>query len=351
MTLEQLVNAHGSTRTYFNPSAIYGKIGQYMPRLTMYKRPTRVGIVYQLAVEFSAPKLLFGNNFDELTENDFDQLLTVLQEKLYELLGYRFFRPVLAKADIGAWHPSKNVVFLDGTASQTILHTLNKLDVSRVYDLQKATFIDGQVLHIHCNSIDIAFYDKMADLRKAKVSPKRSFEQDSLVQLDMLQQLDEFRPLEVFRYEVRFIGKKAVKRAYPELTEWTFENLFKEQKCRDTLLKHWKIITSSVSMIALDTNKPYELLQNYLLENPDVTPQTALAAVAGLLICGQESTAGLRNLIEATYGRQAWYRLKPILKSPNKNRFKHFVHVQETLEQFTPISMSQFATNLEYTVN
>jgi hypothetical protein len=175
ITLEQLVNSRGYGKTFLNPSPTYAKMGKYMPRLTMYKRVRKFGAVtYELAVEFSAPKMLFGNNFDELTENDFDALLTALQSSLHELLGHRFFKPQLATADIAAWHPSKNIVFLDYTSCQTILNTMGKLDVSKTYDFQKTDFRDGHVVHIHANSLDIAFYDKMADLLKAKKSNKRA---------------------------------------------------------------------------------------------------------------------------------------------------------------------------------
>lgn len=349
MTLEQLVNCP-SGRTWLNPSPTYAKMGTYMPRLTMHKRPTKFGPIYQLVVEFSAPKMVYGNNFDELTEDDFELLLTELQKRLYELLKFRFLREWLAGADVGAWHPSKNVVFLDGTASQTILNTVAKLDVSRIYDWQKTNFRDGHVVHIHCNSLDIAFYDKAADLRKTRISPKRAFEKDSLIQLDLLQQLDEYKPLEVFRYEVRFVGKRRIKSAYKQLDSWTFEALFKEQLCRNVLLEHWHKLTVSVDMLGLDVKKPYELLQNYLIDNPNVTPQTAMAAVTGLLINGQQGAVGLRNLIETHYNRQAWYRLKPIIKSPKANRFMHMLHVSEALEQFTPTRMSGFLGNIENTV-
>lgn len=80
LTVSQLVNSRGSSsRTYLNPSPTYAKMGKYMPRLTLYRRPARTfGVVYQLTVEFSAPKMLFKQNFDELVETDFEQLLTVL---------------------------------------------------------------------------------------------------------------------------------------------------------------------------------------------------------------------------------------------------------------------------------
>jgi len=316
----------------------------------MFKRPSKFGAVYQLAIEFSAPKMLFGNNFDELTENDFEPLLTALQDAIYELLGHKFFKNQLATADVGAWHPSKNVVFLDYTSCQTILNTIGKLDISRVYDLQKTDFRDGHVVHIHCNSLDIAFYDKMADLRKAKLSNKRAFENDSLLQLNLLEGLEEYRPLEVFRYEVRFVGKASVKRAFPDIENRTFESLFKKQLCQAILLKHWHKITGSVDMLALDVKQPYELLQNYISENDDVTPQAAMAAVTGLLIASQVGASGLRNTLEARYGKQAWYRIKPLLKSPNSYRFTYFKHVDEVLERFTPTKMTKFIGNIENTV-
>jgi hypothetical protein len=324
-------------------------MGKYMPRLTMYKRVQKFGVVYQLAVEFSAPKMLFGNNFDELTENDFEALLIALQSSLYELLGRRFFKTQLAHADIAAWHPSKNIVFLDYTSCQTILNTMGKLDVSKMYDLQKTDFRDGHVVHIHTNSLDIAFYDKMADLRKAKKSGKRAFEKDSNLQLNLLEGLSEYRPMEVFRYEVRFVGRASIKRAYPELDKWTFENLYTQKHCQSVLLKHWNKITSSVDMLALDVKEPYELLQNYLEANDNVTPQAALAAVAGLIITSQVGAVGLRNILEAVYGKQAWYRIKPLLKPPDAYRFTSFLHIDEALQRFAPTRMSDFLSNIENT--
>lgn len=348
LTIDQLVNTRGTARTYLNPSPIYAKMDKYMPRLTLHRRPAKTrGIVYQLVVEFSAPKMLFKQNFDELVEADFEKLLSALQEALLELTGHRFFKHQLAQADIGSWHPSKNIVFLDYTSCQTILNTIGKLDISRVYDFQRTNFRDGHVVHVHCNSLDIAFYDKLADLRKAKLSEKRAIENNSAIQLNLLEPFKEIAPIEVFRYEVRVVGRAAIKRAFPQINVWTFETLFKKQLNRDLLLKHWHKLTAAVDMLSLDVHKPYELLQNYLIENPDATPQAAMAAVTGLLINGQEGVINLRNLLEAHYGKQAWYRLKPLLKSPQAHRFTHFQHVDEALERFEPTHMSEFIKLIE----
>ncbi len=352
ISAKQLKTSYGSSRTYYNPPKAYAKQGIYMPNLTMFRRPNRQrrGATYELAVEFSAPKMLYGNNFDELVERDFEKLVRIISDKLLELSGHRFFPEQIKKAKVNGWHPSKNIVFLDYTSAQTVLGAIAKLDVSRVYDLQKTDFRDGHVVHIHTNSLDIALYDKMADLRKSKISDKRALEKDNSVQLSLLDELEDFRPLEVFRFEVRYSGIAAIKRAYPELTSWIFEDLFKEELCKASLQKHWRRLTSSVDLIALDLDKPHQLLQNYLEDNPDVTPQTALAAVAGLMVVGQEGTVGLRNTIETVYGPAAWYRVKKLLKAPTKHRYKSFIKIEETLERFTPVSMKDFRERIENTV-
>lgn len=352
ISVQKLVETRGTSRTYLNPSPTYAKMGKYMPRLTLFRRPNKtIGISYQLAVEFSAPKMLFKQNFDELTEKDFEPLLDALQEALFELTAYRFFKAQLRQADVGSWHPSKNVVFLDYTSCQTVLNTIGKLDVSRVYDLQRTNFRDGHVVHIHCNSMDIAFYDKLADLRRAKLSEKRAFESDNAIQISFLEPLKEIKPIEVLRYELRFVGKTSVKRAFPNVEHRTFEGLFKKQLNQDILLEHWHKTISSVNMLSLDERRPYELLQNYLIENPEATPQAALAATAALLINGQEGIRNLRNLLDTRYNDAAWYRIKKLLKTPQPHRFTHFQHVEETLKRFSPTRISEYLNRIENNSN
>ena len=352
LSVQQLVGTRGNQRTYLNLSPTYAKMGKYMPRLTLHRRPNRTrGIVYQLAIEFSAPKMLYNQNFDEVTEADFEPIIAALQQCLFELTGHRFFPHQLKEAEVNAWHPCKNVVFMDYTSCQTILNTIGKLDISRTYDLQRTNFRDGHVIHIHANSIDIAFYDKLADLRRAKISEKRAFEKDNRIQMSLLEPLREVAPIEVLRYEVRLVGKRAVERAYPDVEARTFEGLYKKQLCQGLLLKHWGKLTASVNMLSLDGRRPYQLFQNYLIENPDATPQAALAATAVLLINGQEGVRNLRNLIEAAYTDTTWYRIKKLANAPKAHRFSHFQRVTDTLETFTPTKLSEYLKHIENNSN
>lgn len=352
ITPKQLLSGGSYAKTHINPPKYYAQNGRYMPRLTLYKRTTNSGISkYELAIEFSAPKLLFGNNFDEIQEEDFDATLAKLQIALKDLVGFHFFKAQLAKANVSILHLSKNIVFLDHSSCQTIINTIAKLDVSRTYDLRKTNFRDGQVVHIHANSINIAFYDKLADLRKSQTSEKRALEKDNCAQLSLLNNLTKKPPIEVLRYEVRLCNRAMIKRTFPDIKDWTFENLFKKDLSKSILIANWKKITAIVNLLSLDSNRPYELFHNYLLENPDASSRTALAAVGAMLIISQEGFSSFRNLLESNYGKHTWYRLKPNLTPPKSYRFRSFTRVDDALEQFTPIKLSCFIDNLNLNLN
>jgi hypothetical protein len=116
--------------------------------------------------------------------------------------------------------------------------------------------------------------------------------------------------------------------------------------CQQLLVKHWQKITKHVDVLSLDINRPYELFQNYVEENEEVTPQAALAAIAGQLIVRQEGVNVLRSVLEARFGAGVWYRIKPLLQPPNAYRIQSFQRVDEVLEQFLPTRMTEYVQNI-----
>jgi len=81
----------------------------YLPRLTLIARNDKEKFLLQLKIEFSAPKMLYGNNFDELTGENFYELIAELKEKL-KIMGVVTTEDKLIDANISAIHYSKNIV-------------------------------------------------------------------------------------------------------------------------------------------------------------------------------------------------------------------------------------------------
>jgi hypothetical protein len=79
------LGARGNFLCVQNPTKADFAAGRYAPRLTLAKRKQRTGFTLTLRVEFSAPKLVFGNNFDELTSRDFERVLGALHVSVNEM--------------------------------------------------------------------------------------------------------------------------------------------------------------------------------------------------------------------------------------------------------------------------
>src|SRR3989344_5244496 len=67
-----------------NPTKDDKRIGVYRPRLTIVKRVGggHGGFAINLHIELSLPKLLYGNNFDELRNIDLDEITRLLCNQL-----------------------------------------------------------------------------------------------------------------------------------------------------------------------------------------------------------------------------------------------------------------------------
>src|ERR1700755_2345509 len=93
----------GIHRPVRNPSPSELRAGLYLPRLTLVRHPVRAnGIVTELIVEFSAPKLLFGNNFAELADGDFEAVVEKLEQCL-DYMGVTIARPHILGAKVTGW--------------------------------------------------------------------------------------------------------------------------------------------------------------------------------------------------------------------------------------------------------
>ena len=85
-----------------NPSKRDLDSGLYFPRLTGYKRKGFMKDA-NVRIEFSAPKLLYLNNLDELEEKDFPDVIETLQARL-KTMGVIVTQRVLQDASVSSVH-------------------------------------------------------------------------------------------------------------------------------------------------------------------------------------------------------------------------------------------------------
>ena len=92
-----------------NPTDTERKLAIYVPIYTLYRR-YRNELDISLNIQFSIPKLLYKNNFQEVSEYDFENILDKLELKL-RLHSFNISRERLINAKVVAIHFSKKDVY------------------------------------------------------------------------------------------------------------------------------------------------------------------------------------------------------------------------------------------------
>lgn len=298
-----------------NPTTKEMREGNYKPRLTLSKRIVQCGFSVTLKIEFSAPKLLFGNNFDELETKDFNKVLTVLHRKLKEMY-IDIDKEKLKYAQVTGIHYGKNIKIEDASAS-LIINTIQKLDISKRLDAGSTDFRNnGHAIRYHTNSCELTFYDKMKDLQQAKISEKRAIEKDNHVQLSLFNQQRIIKN-EVLRMEVRLNTKKKIKEMLmesgcnPKAT--TFQSLFHKEISKRVLNHFWeKHITSSLNIVLLEQETPEELF--YKAKSVGLNDNKALQVIGSLQLINSKGIRALKTIMQP----QNFYRLNNDLKKFNQ---------------------------------
>lgn len=143
-------------RKCFNSWFLTIKDGKYRPRLHIIKN--RFIVYPYLYIEFSIPKLLLGNNIQEVCEKDFetvtDKLLTVLKE-----MGISTTREVLEHAIVRKVHYSKNFVLPIPLSCDDIFEMIRASSFPRC----KLLSLENGV-RFNSKSLRVIFYNKIEEI-------------------------------------------------------------------------------------------------------------------------------------------------------------------------------------------
>jgi len=248
--------------------------GVYKPRLTLSHRYKPQGEKeITLRVEVSLPKLLFGNNFNELKSKDFSAVTKKLAASLKEM-GIEIAQKDLAQADVLTVHYSKNIALKDGSTPYHFINKIKEANISLSLDVNQTDYRnEGHSYRWHCNAYEVVFYDKIKDLEKAKQSDKRTLEKDNTVQLDIFDQLaNRKKKLEILRMEVRLNKRQKMKQLFTKLgikLDFMFKGLFKPVISRKVLLHYFDELESKrPPLYDYRATSDKSMLTSLILNNP-----------------------------------------------------------------------------------
>lgn len=299
-----------------NPSTQEKDIYGYLPQLEIVKR----GPETFLYIIFSAPKILFENNLDELSEKDFNPLLERIVFLLYEI-GLEINIEEIRKAKVNWIDFSKNI-FLEQNNVREAIEKLNKLDSSLRFDITEQQFKNkGSGFQIYSINHSIVFYDKWSDLEKNKNKSKKSFDDYKNIPNKQRSIFDEITTKtkeypNILREEIRFRNSKLLKKILKDLgfdIDLTFENIFKENISQSIILYFFNKITEDSDKILFSkADNEDNLLRRIKQIKPKIKTEKALRYIGIFETIKKVGIRGLREITEKDFkeNRKTWYRRK-----------------------------------------
>jgi hypothetical protein len=338
-------------RGYFsakqNPTKQELRNGLYKPRLTLTNRYNHLGRREPcLKIELSLPKLLFGNNFDELCQSDFEPATELLQTRLKEM-GVMVWEQFLHNSPVSAIHYSKNIPLTDGTTPHYLISKIKQANVSLALDVNQTDYRnDGHSYKWHSNSYEVAFYDKLKDLEMANKSEKRAIEKDSTLQLSLFERIKDRKQLEVMRMEVRLNKRQKIGQLFRSLgiqSELNLKNLFSPTIAQQVLLHYLDELESKrPSLFDYKVTNQNSLLADLVINNPSIGIRKTMQLFGLKQAFDNSSPRELRNMF-GKYGQRSWYRLIAEAKAINLPTIKSPLGlVREHLTSFKPLKLVDF---------
>jgi len=234
--------------------------GLYFPRVKLLEVICESGINDLLRIEFSAPKLIFGNNFNELEEKDFWQVCRILSERL-KAMGITVTPSTIALARVVVIHYSKNILLINQPIGDVFNSLKNVVRPLRKNIDYKQLTGGGQSFYIFSANHNLRLYDKKAE----SIKKRKRF----LTTYAGAEELP--KSYDVLRIESRCekpvdIGKTLKSYDIPIPTPPTFESLFKEDISQKILLGEMSELIRFIP-----PPNPYsfsKLIENLAKDNP-----------------------------------------------------------------------------------
>lgn len=320
--------------------------GIYRPRLTGMKRSIGRGQkVSFIKIEFSVPKLLFGNNLEEMSDKDFGRAVDRLYDRLLEA-GLLISKRDIANATVAAFHPSKNIVLSAGYTASLVSRELAKINLNKKFDLNKTSFRNGgQSLQGYTQAHAVVVYDKIADLAQTK---KRAIDKDPApMQLSLFRKLKTEQPsLEILRLEIRLTQRQKINAVLKRLglpSNPTFAQVCKKDLCQKIVQSYWETIIEGENLFLFGAeSNPKNLLKRILRLHPKMRAKDALYLVGLNVLCVDEGgIRELRAILEKRQSQRGWYRVTDGIALLNASRSDRTLHgwvrqIRDAIRYFEP---------------
>lgn len=340
----------GNSASYhLNTTKVDKKLGIYTPRLTLYVQRVSGGYRRLLYIEFSAPKLIYGNNFTEIGVSDYGNLCNILSKTLAKK-GVHLSPNQLRYAEVKTIHYAKNIIFTDGTKPTSVISHLKKAEVNLCKKTCETKYLNGgDALHIYTNSRGLCVYDKLKELEKARKTEKGNLEKDSWCQQNYMKEFLPAapKPFEVLRVELRLLNRETIVKvlrsfgiSVPDRPK--LKDLYDLKVAKAILLGDLTELEMAMPPSVGGREPPDEYLAGIKRLNPDITPANALMLLGEYMATDEVGVNATRKALGCT--NRQWCDLKKRLKGYTlpKSKVNYFAEMRRQINKFELLNLDNY---------
>lgn len=297
-----------------NPTAAETSSGLYYPRLTGYRMGNKLrGVLSVANIEFSAPKLIYGNNVDELNDASFVVVLERLGHRLRQM-GFMPDLQAIADGAVREVHYSKNLLLGNRYTVSDVIEHLRRIGVSRrLRHLNVVYGGTGNSMTLGAKTYSLTLYDKNEEV-KADMG------------VEIAHRLQQHK---ILRFEAK-MGSRKLRSVFTLLGHDdtpTFRDIFSTERSQAVLLHYWdELISRDVLPLFSQPISPMELLRSVFQGQPEIKAKEAIYRTGMMLLARDRGGLGeLRSLLDSRVNKETWYRFQ-----------RHLRHVSTTIAALQP---------------
>lgn len=309
--------------------------GEYFPKVKLLEVVRPGGIQQLLYITFSAPKLIFGNNFNELENHHLEPVCERLSQRLRDM-GIFVSSKTLQNADVSQIHYSKNFLLL-GQPIGEVFGILRKArppyNKSYRYERYSSYTGGGQSVYIYTKQHGLCFYDKKAENRKNKGIPNELYA--DAWQLP--------KAIDVLRMESRCgnpanIRKTLTRVGLPVPKPLTLKALFNSDISQAVLLKEFEVFRSYLPPLKY-AGSLFNIVKSIKTHNSTFTLADVVNAS---LLVGLTNELGNKEDVRAllSFSPSTWCRREELLNRlvvlPSKGN-EIMDEIERQLQDFVPV--------------
>lgn len=341
---------NGFRQAWLNGKEYYTEYGLYFPTVSYMERPNGKkgsGFSYDLRIEFSAPKIVFGDNLHEITEDDYSKLRTTLLSRLH-LMGFDFISPEdINNATVSRLDVCKNVIFSSRAAMIMVINALKKANLGGEFTpFEKSYLGGGYAIGFSLKNEEISVYDKGEDLRRARKSKSKARDEDAFFEGGIK---GEWKNGSVLRIEVKMNNAGTIRRRLKSVglevssESITLSSIFKGNIWKLLLNNRFRQIYAKIPIVELDGESVEQTFLSIIKEEQGkrggFRRSLERLGTHALLEYSNLSVAEIEGIIESSFGRSNKYKFHKARAAPiDGQQLKSLIMLRRAVEDFKPLT-------------